>query len=143
MPQNVTPSTNGHGVLRLTYEASDAGPVSAVAASGELDLATVPELQRALGTAHPDRGPVVLDLRELDFMDCAGAHLLVDSDRRLRKTGRSLLLVVVDRGPIDRLLALLGLSHHLLVLKQPRQARPSERPESDGARGLQPALSGH
>ena len=49
-------------------------------------------------------------------MDCAGAHLVVDSGRRLRETGRNLFLVVVDRGPIDRLLALLGLSHHLSVL---------------------------
>jgi anti-sigma B factor antagonist len=143
VPETVTTSTNGRGVLRLTYEAGDAGPVTAVAASGELDLATVPELQRALGKADPDSGPVVLDLRELDFMDCAGAHLLVDSDSRLRETGRSLLLVVVDRGPIDRLLALLGLSHHLLLLKQPRQARPSRRLGSDGARGLQPAPLGH
>ena len=145
MPQTATTSTNGRGVLRLTHdcEAGDPGPVTVVAASGELDLATVPELQRGLGKADPDGGPVILDLREVDFMDCAGAHLLVDTDRRLRETGRSLLLVVVDRGPIDRLLALLGLSHHLLLLKQPRQARPSERLGSDRARGLQPAPLGH
>ena len=57
MPQTATTRTNGRGVLRLThdYEAG-AGPVTVVAASGELDLATVPELQRALGKADPDGG---------------------------------------------------------------------------------------
>jgi anti-anti-sigma regulatory factor len=31
---------------------------------------------------------VVLDLRELEFMDCAGAHLLVDSDHSVGKARR-------------------------------------------------------
>jgi anti-sigma B factor antagonist len=142
VPETITTSTSGRGMLRVSYGTSDAGRVTAVALSGELDIATVPELECALGKTDPDSGPVVLDLREVDFMDCAGAHLLCDSDRRLRETGRSLLLVVVDRGPIDRLLALLGLSHQLLLLKQPAQARPAERRGSDGARGFQSARSG-
>jgi anti-anti-sigma factor len=142
VPETITTSTNGRGVLRVTNGAGDAGPVTEVALSGELDLATLPELQRALGKADPDSGPVVLALREVDFMDCAGAHLLCDSDRRLREKGRS-LSVIVDRGPIDRLLALLGLSDQLLLHKQPPHAQPSERPGSNGAPGLQSARSGH
>ena len=102
--------------MRQTCDAGDAGPVTVVELSSELDLATVPALQRVLDKADPDSGPVILDLREHDFMDCAGAHLLMDTDRRLRETGRSLLLVVVERGPIDRLLSLLGLSHDLVLI---------------------------
>ena len=77
-------STNGRGVVRVTHGTSDAGPVTVVALSDELDLARVPELERVLAEANPDGGAVVLDLREVEFMDCAGAHLLVASDRRLR-----------------------------------------------------------
>ena len=56
MPDTITTSTNGHGVLRLTCKAGDAGPTTVVALSGELDLATVPKLQRALNTADPTAG---------------------------------------------------------------------------------------
>ena len=137
MPQNITTSTNGGGVLRirLTCEVGDAGLVTFVELSGELDIATVPELESALNKIDPDSGPVVLDLRELEFMDCAGAHLLVDSDHRVGKAGQSLLpLVVADRGPIERILALLGLSHQLSIVKQPQQDRSNGRLGSDGSK---------
>ena len=133
MPQNITISTNGRRVLPLTREVGDAGLVTVVELSGELDIATAPELEDALNKIDPDDGPVVLDLRELEFMDCAGAHLLVDNDHRLRQAGQSLLLVVADRGPIERVLALLGLSHQLSVVKQPQQDRSDGHLGSDGS----------
>ena len=78
--------------------------------AGELDVATAPQLEGTLRDAEQQARLVVLDLRELTFMDCAGVHLLVDASTRARTRGDRL---VVLRGPtIDRLFTLtLSLIH--------------------------------
>ncbi len=77
-----------------------------VHAAGELDLATAPQLAQTLREALCAR-LVMLDLRELTFMDSAGVHVILDAARVARQAGGRLILV---RGPahIDRLLALTG-----------------------------------
>src|SRR5437773_2565005 len=64
-----------------------------VALSGELDLATVDELRGRLAAVEGDGAPtVVLDLRELDFLDSTGIGELLAAQRRLRAAGRRLVL---------------------------------------------------
>lgn len=89
-----------------------AGGVATVKFAGELDMATVPEAQNALEqalTAGCHR--IVIDLRELDFMDSTGITLLVRWDLGARNDGYNLALI---RGSehIQRLLTLTGLVGH-------------------------------
>jgi anti-anti-sigma factor len=95
--------------LHMSIQASDdrdSGPVAFavsvrpdrdtihVTPAGELDIATVGELRRAVqelvdaGFAH-----VVIDLRELDFIDCSGLELLLELERESRRDGWRLSLV--------------------------------------------------
>ncbi len=67
--------------------------------TGALDIATTPRLERTLRESQSNAQLVVLDLRELVFMDCAGVHAIVDASSRARQAGRRLLLV---RGPRER-----------------------------------------
>jgi anti-anti-sigma factor len=55
---------------------------------GELDIGTAPELQEALDAAVP--GAVVLDLRDLDFIDSTGLHLLLAAEARARSDSTDL-----------------------------------------------------
>ncbi len=73
--------------------------------AGELDIATAWQLERALREAEIRARRVVLDLRELTFMDTSGVHVIVDAGNRARQSGRRLVLV---RGPshVDCLFAL-------------------------------------
>lgn len=73
--------------------------------AGALDIATSPELDRALRES-PAR-LVVLDLRDLAFMDCSGVHTIVDASVSARHDGRRLILL---RGTpnVDRVFALTG-----------------------------------
>ena len=75
--------------------------------TGALDIATTPWLERTLRESQSHAQLVVLDLRELVFMDCAGVHAIVDASKRARQAGRRLVLL---RGPanVDRLFALTG-----------------------------------
>ena len=100
--------------LRLEGEA---GAVC-VALAGELDIATVPRVDRVLRRAQADADLVVLDLRALWFMDCRGAHLVVAADRRARLAGGRLVVV---RGPAetDWFFGLLDRERRLEVADQP------------------------
>jgi anti-anti-sigma factor len=83
-----------------------------VALRGELDIETVGQLRAALeelsatGWEH-----VVVDLRELTFIDSMGLSLLLEADRSARRTGRS--FAIVDGSPaVARLLEVVGLTGH-------------------------------
>ena len=85
-----------HG-FGLTIEELDAGAIR-IALRGELDLAhayTFDEELRRVEEARPSC--VVLDLRELRFLDSCGLARLLAARRRARKAGHRLLLV---RGPL-------------------------------------------
>ena len=86
----------------------DAGDGSArLALSGELDVATTAELDRALRDAQQRADLVTLDLRRLTFMDCQGLAVLISAATRARESGDRFRVV---RGPpcIDRLFELAG-----------------------------------
>jgi anti-anti-sigma factor len=71
--------------------------------AGALDVATAPQLERTLRDSQSRARLVVLDLRELAFMDRSGAHASISA----RQLGRRLILL---RGPpnVDRVFTLTG-----------------------------------
>lgn len=81
--------------------------VARVHVAGELDIATTPQLERTLRESQCRTRLVVLDLRELAFMDSCGVRAIVNASIRAREVGRRL---VVLRGPtnVDRMFALTG-----------------------------------
>jgi len=75
--------------------------------AGELDLVTAPQLRHTLGEAQSNARVVVLDLRELTFLDGAGVHAILDAATDARQAAGRLILV---RGPapVDRVFTLTG-----------------------------------
>ena len=80
--------------------------------AGALDLATSPQLERTLEASAARL--VVLDMRDLGFMDCSGAHAIIDASHRAREEGRRLILL---RGTpnVDRVFALTGSADELEI----------------------------
>lgn len=97
--------------------------VAWVRVAGELDVATAPQLKQVLGHAEDRARRVVLDLRELTFMDTSGMHVVVAARVRATSAGRQLVVV---RGPsqVDRLLALTGARDRLEIV----DLNPAEPP---------------
>jgi anti-anti-sigma factor len=89
-----------------THGGLDAAWVNVV---GELDIETAPELERTLRESGELAHLTVLDLRELAFMDCAGAHAIVSASLSARKAGRRLVLVR-GRPEVYRMFTLTGSS---------------------------------
>ncbi len=100
--------------------------VARVTVAGELDIATVPQLDAALRRAAVDCASVVLDLRGLEFLDSSAAHLLLAANRRQRRAGGR-LVVVRGTAEIGSYLALVGLDRQLGLVdpppEQPMHAR--------------------
>jgi anti-sigma B factor antagonist len=69
-----------------------------IALTGELDLSGAPPLDEEIDRLAGETGVrrVVLDLRELEFMDSSGLRLVALAGRRLGAADRELVLV---RGP--------------------------------------------
>jgi anti-anti-sigma factor len=90
------------------------GDAIVVAPAGEIDLATVDELQAAIDAAATDADSVVLDLREVTFIDSAGLRLVLQSSRAIGAFG-------VVRGPreVQRVFDLVGLDGRLTMLDRP------------------------
>lgn len=93
------------GDLHVTT--ADADGAVRVVPTGDLDLATAEQLERAIAAAERKvaTGRLVLDFSELDFMDSTGLQVLLDADVRAEADGRELVVVAGD-GPARRVLEL-------------------------------------
>ena len=77
---------------------------------GEVDLATVDELQHAIDAVFVDSdGHLVVDLTGSSFLDSTGLKALVMSNRKFDEVGRS-FAIAVSAGPISRLVELSGVN---------------------------------
>jgi anti-anti-sigma factor len=68
-----------------------------------LEIATAPQLAEMLARAEESSQRVVLDLRQVTFIDSAGVQVIINANVRASAAGRRLVLV---RGPsqVDRVL---------------------------------------
>ena len=97
------------------------GGAAIIAVTGELDLRTSPQLEKALGRAF-DAGAelVILDLRRIEFMDSTGLRVLLSAHQRAHESGRRFALV---RGAdqVERVLTLTGVRDLLTVVDAPEE----------------------
>ena len=77
-----------------------------------------PLLDHSLRVAGESGKDVVLDLRELDFIDSSGAHLLINADRRVRRSGGR-LRIITGSGEVAWLLQLVGVDRELDLIEVP------------------------
>jgi anti-sigma B factor antagonist len=86
-----------------------------VAVRGEIDLATVPCLERALDTAiRASHGAFVLDLSDVEFLDSTGLHALLRARALLGREDRA-LAIVCPPGPVRRLFDVAGVADLLFL----------------------------
>ena len=100
------------GGSRATVQVHTQSTTPVLELAGELDIASVPGVRRAVEAAiadHPER--VVFDLAGVTFMDSSGLSLLVLAIQRVER-------VEIRRPPplVTRLVELTGLSSKLRVV---------------------------
>ncbi len=88
---------------------------------GDVDSTSAPELRATL-RALPGGEAVVIDLRQVPFMDSAGLGALVCGFRDLRLRGGSLAAWVV-KGPVRRLFEVSGFDRLIPMVRSLEDAR--------------------
>ncbi|MFL5954581.1 MAG: STAS domain-containing protein [Gaiellaceae bacterium] len=82
--------------------------------AGELDLYTAPDVRQQFAGMPPETDRVVVDLRELSFVDSAGIASLLAVARDLASRGGAMTLLVRDAG-ILRVLEVTGLDRYFEI----------------------------
>jgi len=96
----------------LIVTVEDRGEVCVVHADGEVDIATAPLLGRALKAGLASgRTTVVVDLRQISFVDCTGIGMLTEA--RCRARGQGTRLRILAGRAVARTAALLELTNAL------------------------------
>ena len=100
-----------------------------VLVTGEVDLATAPELRETLLRVLHTQGPAVLDidLAEVTFLDCAGIGALVAVNNAAAHAGCQ-VRVCHPQPIVRRVLELTGLLDVFAVEPQPLPAGPQHPP---------------
>jgi anti-anti-sigma factor len=92
-----------------------------IAVIGELDLASGPQLESELDRIVPaETTQVVVDLRELEFMDSTGLSIIVRAHQRLAEAGCELSLVK-GSTQVQRLLDLTGVAERVRLVAAPEE----------------------
>lgn len=105
----------------FSVEERQHGDAAILTVSGELDLRTSPELEERLnGAFGAGIELVILDLRQIDFMDSTGLRVLLAAHQRAHETGRRFALV---RGAdqVERVLTLTGVRDLLTIVDAPEE----------------------
>lgn len=102
-------------------ETHTTGRVTTLTLSGELDLLSSPALEQELERVNSaDCDVVLLDLRELEFMDSTGLHVLIKAHQQAHDAGRDFVLTK-GGDQVQRLLDLTGVAELLRIVDSPAQ----------------------
>jgi anti-sigma B factor antagonist len=92
-----------------------------LAITGELDLSSAPELETHLAEAfRSDAKQVIVDLRELEFIDSTGLSVLVKANQQAHEAGCR-FGIVNGGAQVRRLLSLTGVTERLRVADEPEE----------------------
>jgi anti-sigma B factor antagonist len=92
----------------------------AIAVTGELDLATAPQLEAELLPRLREGGHIVLDLGALEFMDSTGVRTVVAAHLAAEEHGGRFAVVrAAADGPVGRVLEISGLDGILEIVDTP------------------------
>jgi anti-sigma B factor antagonist len=116
----------------LSIESRDGAAVIRV--TGEIDVASVQDLDACVRKARSHYSPhLILDLAEVDFMDCTGLRVLADASTNIRNDGGSVAIARPSRQAAH-LFEVSGLPQELEIYRTIEQAMDGMRSQAGTVR---------
>jgi anti-anti-sigma factor len=104
----------------FSISTSDRDGRAIVVLRGELDLASAPDVEEVLAERMDAGQEVVLDLRELEFMDSSGLRVLVVAHARATDGGPRFAVVRPrEGGAVAKILSIAGVDQELDLVDEP------------------------
>jgi len=100
------------------------GSVEIVAVRGEIDLATADAVRADLRGAFERSESVVLDLREVGFMDTQGLAVVIEAQQRTAEGAGPRFAITRAPDHVHRLFDMIGLTPRLTIVDDPAAAAP-------------------
>jgi anti-sigma B factor antagonist len=110
-------------LVELKVTSRPQGEYIVMSVQGEIDLYTVPKLQRELASVLATGDPVrlIVDLSAVDFCDSTGVNVLLAAHRQAREKGGDLELAA-PRPAVRKILQVTGLETVFTVTDNPAHA---------------------
>lgn len=121
--RNQTRNALGSQVVESSFQVHvrSADRAAVIVVSGELDLASAPALEEELNRALTNGADLlIVDLRELEFIDSTGLGLLIKANRQAEAAGRR-FAIVRGQSQVQRLLGVTGIEQRLTLVNSPEE----------------------
>jgi anti-anti-sigma factor len=113
-------ATPGASRRRFTFDWSRTPQATLIALGGELDVVCADAFRRRFAEATEDEpAHVVMDLRELTFLDSIGLALLLRVNEIAQDGGFALSIVRVKDGPPSKIFRMTGTDKILPLVEEP------------------------
>ncbi len=121
------------GQMNFQVNVEDDGTLLVLRLHGELDLGTMGQVEEAVEEHCQGRRALVIDMRELEFMDSSGLRLMIELQGRNDGT---MVAFLAPRERVGRLLDMTGARDTFTWVHDPQDALagtgPSPAPITDG-----------
>jgi anti-sigma B factor antagonist len=117
-PLSISEDGNPPGFSCVASADGGGGGVTRISVTGELDIATTARLVAALSRPANGTELVILDLRQVTFIDATGLAVILRADSRLRRAHRHLALIP-GPGHVQRLFEITRTNRQLDFLSTP------------------------
>lgn len=114
--QSATGPEASHDLVQISSQTRDGVTVATI--SGEVDVSNGEEVARALADIPPVALGLVVDLRDLSYLDSTGIAVLHDLSSRMHQRSQPLVVVCSPDSAPRRVLELTALDAHTLILDQ-------------------------
>jgi anti-anti-sigma factor len=114
--ERVAPRDGSPGGALCEVKTARQGTTTTITVSGEIDIESVDQLRVALDAALAGAETLVIDLCEVGFLDSTGVRVLLEAEEAADGSPTRLVLMADADGPVERILALCGLSDRVPLI---------------------------
>jgi anti-sigma B factor antagonist len=116
IPPDSQNTAGGTSRRRFTFDLAQTGDAAVIKLGGEFDVVCADSFKRRFAEATVDEpAEVVIDLRELTFIDSTGLSLLLSVNEMAQDRGFALWIVSTDDGAPNKIFRITG-THTVLPL---------------------------